>query len=119
MLPEVAVFVVVVLVFAAAAVVVVVYIWAPSLPFFPKATHYPSFSYSPFSASLAHGDKCLDAAMSPIPPECFGSALQCEEEKLKMYEEVGLKAIVKGQVGVILLAGGQGTRLGELVRWET
>jgi len=56
--------------------------------------------------------KCADGAMEPIPPECFGSALRCEEETLKLYEEVGLKAIANGQVGVILLAGGQGTRLG-------
>jgi len=56
--------------------------------------------------------KCLDEVMAPIPPECFGSALRSDEETLKIYEEVGLKAIAKNQVGVILLAGGQGTRLG-------
>lgn len=53
--------------------------------------------------------------MAPIPPECFGSALRSDEETQKMYEEVGLKAIAKNQVGVILLAGGQGTRLGKSV----
>lgn len=56
--------------------------------------------------------KCLDEAMAPIPPECFGSALRSDAETLKIYEEIGLKAIAKSQVGVILLAGGQGTRLG-------
>jgi len=74
--------------------------------------HQINENFKRSQAALSSGDKCLDAAMSPIPPECFGSALRCDEETLKMYEEVGLKAIVKGQVGVILLAGGQGTRLG-------
>jgi len=73
--------------------------------------HQVNQNFSKTQESQSRG-KCLDASMEPIPPESFGSALRCDGETLEMYEEVGLRAVAKGQVGVILLAGGQGTRLG-------
>jgi UDP-N-acetylglucosamine/UDP-N-acetylgalactosamine diphosphorylase len=59
------------------------------------------------------GSKTNDCAMSPIPDECRGSIDEIsDEELLTKYETIGLEAIAKGEVAVILLAGGQGTRLG-------
>lgn len=54
----------------------------------------------------------LDARMKPIPNEQFESEVTCGSEKLEEYRNLGLEAIADGRVGVILMAGGQGTRLG-------
>lgn len=54
----------------------------------------------------------LDSCMEPVPAELKGSYRKSSKEQLEAYERTGLKAIAEGEVAVILLAGGQGTRLG-------
>lgn len=54
----------------------------------------------------------IDASMKPVPSELKGSYSKSSLEQLKSYESDGLKAISNNEVAVLLLAGGQGTRLG-------
>ncbi|XP_008487541.1 UDP-N-acetylhexosamine pyrophosphorylase-like protein 1 [Diaphorina citri] len=53
-----------------------------------------------------------DSSMKPVPSELYGSAQDTSSDILKSYREIGLQEISEGHVGVILLAGGQGTRIG-------
>ncbi|XP_025420849.1 UDP-N-acetylhexosamine pyrophosphorylase [Sipha flava] len=54
----------------------------------------------------------LDDKMNPIPAELYGAVNRSPEELLTKYEQIGLEQISQGRVGVLLMAGGQGTRLG-------
>jgi len=54
----------------------------------------------------------LDDRLQPIPADAFGSVARSTTEQLRRYRDIGLEAVAKGQIGVLLLAGGQGTRLG-------
>jgi UDP-N-acetylglucosamine/UDP-N-acetylgalactosamine diphosphorylase len=54
----------------------------------------------------------LDEQMQPVPNELKGSFKKSSKEQLREYELEGLKAVASGSVAVLLLAGGQGTRLG-------
>nr|CAI5833951.1 unnamed protein product [Callosobruchus analis] len=54
----------------------------------------------------------LDDRMKPIPPELFEATDKIDPEVLESYRKLGLKEISEGHVAVLLLAGGQGTRLG-------
>ncbi|XP_060852722.1 UDP-N-acetylhexosamine pyrophosphorylase [Rhopalosiphum padi] len=54
----------------------------------------------------------LDNRMSPIPAELYGAVNRSPKELLTKYEQIGLEQISQGKVGVLLMAGGQGTRLG-------
>lgn len=56
--------------------------------------------------------KEIDSAMKPIPHDLKGSFTDSTPEQLNDYELEGLKAISEGKVAVLLMAGGQGTRLG-------
>ncbi|XP_059469141.1 UDP-N-acetylhexosamine pyrophosphorylase [Neocloeon triangulifer] len=56
--------------------------------------------------------KKLDDRLQPVADDVYGSALRTNEDKLELYENIGLREIANGTVGVLLLAGGQGTRLG-------
>jgi UDP-N-acetylglucosamine/UDP-N-acetylgalactosamine diphosphorylase len=53
-----------------------------------------------------------EEAIEPLPAEAFDSTLNSSASKVTAWRETGLDAISKGQVGVLLMAGGQGTRLG-------
>lgn len=64
-------------------------------------------------AEKAFNDPQADAqAIEPLPSESFDSTLSASPSKVAEWRKIGLDAISKGQVGVLLMAGGQGTRLG-------
>ncbi|VVC42036.1 Nucleotide-diphospho-sugar transferases,UDPGP family [Cinara cedri] len=54
----------------------------------------------------------LDARMNPISAELYGAVSRSPIDILIKYEQIGLEKISQGKVGVLLMAGGQGTRLG-------
>ncbi|KAG8774951.1 UDP-N-acetylglucosamine pyrophosphorylase [Ceratobasidium sp. 428] len=49
--------------------------------------------------------------ITPLPSDSFDSILG-DEAKESEFRKIGLQAISQGKVGVLLMAGGQGTRLG-------
>lgn len=62
--------------------------------------------------SLEDDVEKLDSRMKPIPSAQFESEERSTSEQLEKYRRIGLDEISNGHVGVLLLAGGQGTRLG-------
>lgn len=54
----------------------------------------------------------LDDKLKPIEESLFLSIRRTSPELIKQYYHEGLKQISEGHVGVLLMAGGQGTRLG-------
>ncbi|CAF0847423.1 unnamed protein product [Rotaria sordida] len=62
---------------------------------------------------IEHENKeTIDQIMQPIPEHLTGSIDKTSKEQLEYYRRKGLEAIAEGSVCVLLLAGGQGTRLG-------
>ena len=73
-----------------------------------------------------HVNKLADTALHPpkedsesqkpkleqLPEEATTSTIDSEEDALKKWYDDGLKLISENKVGVVLMAGGQGTRLG-------
>ncbi|XP_051893239.1 UDP-N-acetylhexosamine pyrophosphorylase-like protein 1 [Pristis pectinata] len=58
------------------------------------------------------GQAPLSGLMEPLPEEVIGGVSRTEAETLRRWRERGFQEISKGHVAVLLLAGGQGTRLG-------
>jgi len=54
----------------------------------------------------------LDDLVHPIPQDSYESITTCSDENKQKWINEGLKEIADSKVAVILMAGGQGTRLG-------
>jgi len=64
------------------------------------------------TASLSDNGIKLDDCLQPIPETKVVSIKRTAEERLNAYRDEGLRQISQGHVAVLLMAGGQGTRLG-------
>ncbi|XP_017557176.1 UDP-N-acetylhexosamine pyrophosphorylase-like protein 1 isoform X1 [Pygocentrus nattereri] len=65
------------------------------------------------AASRASGEgERLDTHMEPVAAEFIGSVCKSDKETLKQWDDEGILQIAENRVAVLLLAGGQGTRLG-------
>ncbi|KAL8935922.1 MAG: hypothetical protein Q9211_004448 [Gyalolechia sp. 1 TL-2023] len=53
-----------------------------------------------------------EAALGPLPEAATASMLDSKDEDIQSWYTSGLELVSKGQVAVVLMAGGQGTRLG-------
>lgn len=62
--------------------------------------------------ALTSMQSTLDDKLTPIPKESIASVRTTDKEQLTVYEKLGLQEIADGKVAVVLMAGGQGTRLG-------
>ncbi|XP_033751188.1 UDP-N-acetylhexosamine pyrophosphorylase-like isoform X1 [Pecten maximus] len=63
-------------------------------------------------ASLEHASDKIDNLLEPLPTAVCGSVTRSSPEELKEYNRIGLDEVGNNRVAVLLLAGGQGTRLG-------
>ncbi|KAI4181339.1 MAG: hypothetical protein L6R41_006672 [Letrouitia leprolyta] len=66
-----------------------------------KALHPPPSSHEDQKATL-----------EPLPDTATASILDSKDEDIQSWYTSGLELVSKGQVAVVLMAGGQGTRLG-------
>ncbi|XP_055627347.1 UDP-N-acetylhexosamine pyrophosphorylase-like protein 1 [Toxorhynchites rutilus septentrionalis] len=64
------------------------------------------------TSSLAEENLKLDDKMEPVREEQYLSISTTDKKQLERYNEKGLEQIADNKVGVLLMAGGQGTRLG-------
>jgi UDP-N-acetylglucosamine/UDP-N-acetylgalactosamine diphosphorylase len=61
---------------------------------------------------LNNAGQKLDDRMEPLDEDQCGAVVKSTDEDLLHYESLSMSEISGGRVGILLLAGGQGTRLG-------
>uniref|UniRef100_A0A1J3I712 UDP-N-acetylglucosamine diphosphorylase 2 n=3 Tax=Noccaea caerulescens TaxID=107243 RepID=A0A1J3I712_NOCCA len=59
-----------------------------------------------------HSQGLPAAAIEAVPENCVSTVEERTKEDREKWWKMGLKAIYEGKLGVVLLSGGQGTRLG-------
>ncbi|KAG9307150.1 hypothetical protein G9A89_016978 [Geosiphon pyriformis] len=64
-----------------------------------------------FSKAISGLDSSEKTNLEPLPKDVFESLLDADKEKIKKWGSLGLELIAQNKVAVILMAGGQGTRL--------
>jgi len=57
-------------------------------------------------------DKAQESGLEPLPESATASILDSKPEDIEKWYQSGLDLISENKVGVVLMAGGQGTRLG-------
>ncbi|CAD7084015.1 unnamed protein product [Hermetia illucens] len=68
--------------------------------------------YERATACLEENSGTLDDRIQPIPDSKLVSISRSSESTIEDYRQEGYRQISEGHVGVLLMAGGQGTRLG-------
>ncbi|OWA52320.1 UDP-N-acetylhexosamine pyrophosphorylase [Hypsibius exemplaris] len=63
-------------------------------------------------ASSQQAAEAIDRLMQPVPEDVYGGVNRNSPDELAEFWRRGLEVIANGEVAVVLLAGGQGTRLG-------
>lgn len=64
------------------------------------------------ATSISKTEEKFDNNMKPVPKSLFGNVNTTSINTLKSYEEEGLRLISENKIAALVLAGGQGTRLG-------
>ncbi|KAI8583425.1 hypothetical protein K450DRAFT_103661 [Umbelopsis ramanniana AG] len=65
-----------------------------------------------YSKSISGGAVTASDNLEPLPDHVFDSVQTASPDSIRAWNESGMKLISEGKVAVILMAGGQGTRLG-------
>lgn len=73
---------------------------------------YVNHIYQRAMQQLRQDQEKKDELMEPLPGDVFARLSETAEDKQMCWCKEGLKQISQGKVAVLLLAGGQGTRLG-------
>jgi len=63
-------------------------------------------------SELENAGEKLDDRMEPLDESQCGAVVKSTDEELAHYNKLSMTQISEGRVGILLLAGGQGTRLG-------
>lgn len=64
--------------------------------------------------AIQHSSDASSKNFTQLPAECIASVLDGSKDKLEKWYNLGLEAIANSEVAVVLMAGGQGSRLGSL-----
>jgi UDP-N-acetylglucosamine/UDP-N-acetylgalactosamine diphosphorylase len=96
-----------------------VFTWWDSLSSAEKGTLYqqlaaidPGYINDITKRALKPVAKEGEDKLEPLPDAATSSVIDSKEDDLDRWYEAGLDLIAQNQVGVVLMAGGQGTRLG-------
>ncbi|KAI7884841.1 nucleotide-diphospho-sugar transferase [Lichtheimia hyalospora FSU 10163] len=68
--------------------------------------------YTKAIAGAEADNQSQEASVEPLPEDVFDAADKASPETITEWQTIGLTQIAQGKVAVILMAGGQGTRLG-------
>ena len=74
--------------------------------------HINDITQKALNPPKANDDGSSTAKLEPLPESAVASILDSRHEDLQSFYDKGLDLVAEGQVAVVLMAGGQGTRLG-------